>query len=73
MKNPEHARHLPSKLNLFHHATSLGGVESLIEWRTMSDSTVTPDLLRVSIGIEDERDLLDDLIQAFREVAKLNV
>ena len=71
MKTADFARHLPSKLNLFHHATSLGGVESLIEWRTMTDSTVTPDLLRVSIGIEDERDLLDDLIQAFREVAKI--
>lgn len=72
MKSAEYAKHLPSKLQLFHHATSLGGVESLIEWRTMTDNTVAPDLLRVSIGIEDERDLLDDLIQAFREVAKLS-
>lgn len=71
MKSADFARHLPSKLQLFHHATSLGGVESLIEWRTMTDNTVAPDLLRVSIGIEDERDLLDDLIQAFREVANI--
>jgi cystathionine gamma-synthase len=33
MKEAVYAKHLPSKLNLFHHATSLGGVESLIEWR----------------------------------------
>jgi cystathionine beta-lyase/cystathionine gamma-synthase len=70
LHSAEAARHLPSKLHLFHHATSLGGVESLIEWRTMSDSTVAPDLLRVSVGIENEKDLLDDLIQAFRAVAK---
>jgi cystathionine beta-lyase len=35
MKEQRFARRLPSKLQLFHHATSLGGVESLIEWRTM--------------------------------------
>ncbi|KIV81752.1 hypothetical protein PV11_03914 [Exophiala sideris] len=66
MKTPELARALPSKLHLFNHATSLGGVESLIEWRTMTDNTVEKDLLRLSIGIEDDRDLLDDLIQAFK-------
>jgi cystathionine beta-lyase/cystathionine gamma-synthase len=66
MKNSELARRLPSKLHLFHHATSLGGVESLIEWRTMTDSTVEKTLLRVSIGVEDSRDLLDDLLQGFR-------
>ncbi|KAK5950824.1 hypothetical protein OHC33_008207 [Knufia fluminis] len=60
------AKYLPSKLRLFHHATSLGGVESLIEWRTMSDATVATDLLRVSIGVEDWRDLLGDIVQGFR-------
>ena len=29
------AKRLPSKLKLFHHATSLGGTESLIEWRAI--------------------------------------
>jgi cystathionine beta-lyase/cystathionine gamma-synthase len=65
-QSPDIARCLPSKLNLFHHATSLGGVESLVEWRAMTDSTVEKDLCRFSIGIEDDRDLLDDLIQAFK-------
>lgn len=69
MKSADHAKRLPSKLQLFHHATSLGGVESLIEWRTMTDNTVSPDLLRVSIGIEDEKDLLNDLLQAFRSLS----
>ena len=70
-KSNDFARMLPSKLNLFHHATSLGGVESLVEWRAMSDSTVEKNLCRFSIGIEDDRDLLDDLIQGFRALGEL--
>ncbi|KAF5707342.1 cystathionine beta-lyase [Fusarium globosum] len=64
----EYARNLPSKLILFHHATSLGGVESLIEWRTMTDSTVTKDFLRISIGVEDPGDLLADLLRGLEAV-----
>jgi len=66
MKEQNFARRLPSKLHLFHHATSLGGVESLIEWRTMTDSTVDTRLLRVSVGIEGWEDLRDDLLQGFQ-------
>ncbi|KAI4173784.1 MAG: hypothetical protein LQ343_002787 [Gyalolechia ehrenbergii] len=62
------ARQLPSLLSLFHHATSLGAVESLIEWRSMSDETVDPRLLRVSVGIEDWEDLKADLSKAFRRL-----
>lgn len=69
MKSKDLARKLPSKLALFHHATSLGGVESLIEWRTMTDNTVDPRLLRVSIGIEGWEDLRDDLLQGFKALA----
>ena len=65
-RSPDLARALPSKLHLFHHATSLGSVESLVEWRAMTDSTIGRDLCRFSIGIEDDRDLLDDLIQGFK-------
>lgn len=60
------ARTLPSHLNLFHHATSLGGVESLIEWRKMSDADVDERLLRVSIGVESWEDLKEDFLRAFR-------
>lgn len=70
MKDGEFARYLPSKLHLFHHATSLGGVESLIEWRTMTDATVGPGLLRVSVGIEDSKDLLKDLLQGFKAIVE---
>ncbi|EBA14721.1 Cystathionine gamma-synthase [Roseobacter sp. SK209-2-6] len=54
------------RLNLFHRATSLGGVESLVEHRhTIEPDTGIPEnLLRLSIGIEDVDDLIADLNQA---------
>ncbi|KAI9053485.1 hypothetical protein LZ554_002440 [Drepanopeziza brunnea f. sp. 'monogermtubi'] len=69
LKDLNLSRQLPSKLNLFHHATSLGGVESLIEWRAMTDSSVDTTLLRVSVGIEGWEDLRDDLLQGFKALA----
>ncbi len=54
-------------VRLFVRATSLGGVESLIEHRASIEgpnSPVPPDLLRLSIGIEDVGDLIADLEQA---------
>ena len=70
LKSAHMARRLPSKLHLFHHATSLGGVESLIEWRSMSDSTVEPTLVRVSVGIENWEDLKRDVVEGCKELAK---
>ncbi|RJE20523.1 cystathionine [Aspergillus sclerotialis] len=70
MKQEDHARRLPSKLSFFDHATSLGGVESLIEWRTMSDASVDRRLLRVSIGLENWEDLRKDMASAFRQLAQ---
>lgn len=69
MKSSEVAKRLPSKLALFHHATSLGGVESLVEWRRMSDATCDDKLIRVSVGVEGWEDLRDDLIQGFEALA----
>ena len=66
LKTADQARRLPSKLHLFHHATSLGGVESLIEWRTMSDNTCPKELVRVSVGVENWEDLRDDLLQGLK-------
>jgi cystathionine beta-lyase len=71
MKEEAWARELPSRLHYFQHATSLGGVESLIEWRTMSDATVDRRLLRVSVGLENWEDLKADLVKAFRGLAGL--
>ena len=67
-KYERYARQLPSKLALFSHATSLGGVESLIEWRAMSDATVDRRLLRVSVGIEDWEDLKKDLLYGCEQI-----
>ena len=71
MRTAKMARHLPSKLALFHHATSLGGVESLIEWRALSDASADERLLRVSVGCEDWEDLKKDLEKALKEVEGL--
>jgi len=55
------------KLRVWVPATSLGGVESLIEHRASvegPDSPTPKDLLRLSVGLEHEDDLFDDLAQA---------
>ncbi|KAI1470080.1 cystathionine gamma-synthase [Daldinia caldariorum] len=65
LRSADDARRLPSKLTLFHHATSLGGVESLVEWRAMTDAGVDKRLLRFSIGLEGFEDLRDDLVRGF--------
>ena len=54
-------------LRLFKNATSLGGVESLVEHRAPVEgpgTRVPDDLLRLSVGIEAVEDLLVDLAQA---------
>ncbi|HYB09654.1 MAG TPA: PLP-dependent aspartate aminotransferase family protein [Alphaproteobacteria bacterium] len=56
-----------ARVKVFKRATSLGGVESLIEHRASVEGPGTPvpsDLLRLSIGIEDAEDLIADLEQA---------
>jgi cystathionine beta-lyase/cystathionine gamma-synthase len=69
------AFHLLESVRLFTLAESLGGVESLIEHPvTMTHASVspdvlatmgiTPDLVRISVGIEDVEDLIADRISA---------
>ncbi|RFU78046.1 cystathionine beta-lyase, partial [Trichoderma arundinaceum] len=70
LKNKEQAKRFPGKLGLFQHATSLGGVESLIEWRAMTDSTVDQSLLRLSIGVESLEDLKADLQHGLEALVK---
>jgi cystathionine gamma-synthase len=56
-----------ARLELFTNATSLGGVESLVEHRASSEgpgSTTPDDLLRLSIGLEHPDDLIADLARA---------
>ncbi|KAK2685337.1 hypothetical protein QWA68_015776 [Fusarium oxysporum] len=70
MKREEHAQRLPSRLFIFQHATSLGGVESLMEWRAMSDKGRDPRLMRVSCGVEDVEDMKQDILQAFDSLSR---
>ena len=63
MKKPWSA----SNVKVWKRATSLGGVESLIEHRRSIEgdgSPCPPDLLRLSVGLEDVGDLIADLEQA---------
>ncbi len=62
----EDALAVAGKLQLFHRATSLGGVESLVEHRhTIEPHTGIPEtLLRISVGVENAADLIADLGQA---------
>ena len=58
---------LAANVEIFTRATSLGGVESLIEHRASIEGveSKTPQgLLRVSVGLENADDLIDDLAQA---------
>ncbi len=54
------------RLKLFHRATSLGGVESLVEHRHSIEPDIPPGLIRLSVGIEDVDELINDLDQALR-------
>jgi cystathionine gamma-synthase len=56
-----------AKVAIWKRATSLGGVESLIEHRASVEgagSPCPPDLLRLSVGLESVDDLIGDLDQA---------
>ena len=58
-----------AKTKIFIRATSLGGIESLIEHRASIEGpgTTSPEgLLRVSVGLENADDLIEDLDQALR-------
>jgi len=67
----ERALEVVANLQLFIPATSLGGVESLVEHRKTiegPDSDVPPNLIRLSIGIEAVEDLIADLDAALGAV-----
>ncbi|RLT01728.1 MAG: PLP-dependent transferase [Planctomycetota bacterium] len=62
-----------AKVQLWKRATSLGGVESLLEHRASIEGLGSPcptDLLRLSVGVEDAGDLFADLDQALRASVK---
>lgn len=64
----QRALRLAGGVRLIQRATSIGGVETLIEHRASVETAnpiAPPDLLRLSVGIEDVADLISDLEQAF--------
>jgi cystathionine gamma-synthase len=67
----ENALKVAKNLEIFTHATSLGGVESLIEHRKSIEGVGSPspeNLLRVSVGLENINDLIDDFKQALDRI-----
>jgi len=71
MGGKDAAMKLAASVHLLTRATSLGGVESLIEHRASIEgegSTTPQGLLRVSTGLEHADDLIDDLAQALDKI-----
>ena len=67
------AERVCESVQLITHATSLGGVETLIERRARyagdANHAVPDDLLRLSVGVEHVEDLWADLTQALDAAA----
>jgi cystathionine beta-lyase/cystathionine gamma-synthase len=68
LRGKKEAALLPHKTVYFAAATSLGGVESLLEHRLGSDPSEDPALVRISVGLEDFVDLQADLRSAFEQI-----
>lgn len=79
LKSPEIALAILEKVRMIKFAESLGGVETLITYpatQTHADvpkeirekNGITDSTLRLSVGIEDVKDLLDELTNVFREI-----
>jgi cystathionine gamma-synthase len=65
VEDAEAARKVETSLQTIQNATSLGGVESVLESRTRWEGDrVPPGLLRLSVGLEDADELWADLAQA---------
>lgn len=76
VESPELAKAILNRVRLLQFAESLGGVETLITYPIMqthadvpadelAENGINDRLLRISVGIEDGRDLIKDLHQAF--------
>jgi cystathionine gamma-synthase len=59
-----------NNLKIFKNATSLGGVESLVDHRRTAEGenpVSAPNLLRISVGLENINDLISDFSQALKK------
>lgn len=79
LESKEFALAILEKVRMIKYAESLGGVETLITYPTTQTHAdvpkeirekngITEETLRLSVGIEDAKDLLDELIKVFKEV-----
>lgn len=79
LESKEFALGILEKVRMIKFAESLGGVETLITYPTTQTHAdvpkeirerngITEETLRLSVGIEDEKDLLEELEKVFREV-----
>ena len=78
LESKEFALAILEKVRMIKFAESLGGVETLITYPTTQTHAdvpeeirerngITESTLRLSVGIEDVKDLLDELDKVFRE------
>ncbi|KAJ7667925.1 Cys/Met metabolism PLP-dependent enzyme-domain-containing protein [Mycena polygramma] len=70
LSKPQYAAWFPHSLKYFTPATSLGGVESLAEYRFSWDPTSNPTAVRISIGVEDVEDLKADIRHALKQLVQ---
>lgn len=68
LKTKEQCKKFPQLLEYFQHATSLGGVESLVEWRALTDPNIEQTLIRVSVGVESAEDLINDFTSGLKKL-----
>lgn len=71
VESAEHAERIPGAVRLITHAVSLGGIDTLIQHPAgLTHRPVAPEakpqarMLRLSIGLEDPTDIIEDLVQA---------
>lgn len=82
LEKKEYALAILEKVRMIRFAESLGGVETLITYPTTQTHAdvpqeirerngITESTLRLSVGIENAKDLLEELRQVFAEVEKM--
>jgi cystathionine gamma-synthase/methionine-gamma-lyase len=69
--SPEHAERIPAAVRMITHAVSLGGIDTLIQHPAglthrpvAAEAKPHASLLRLSVGLEDGADIVEDLVQA---------
>ncbi|KAF9055206.1 cystathionine gamma-synthase [Hymenopellis radicata] len=67
----EQAKLFPHAVETFVAATSLGSVESLIEYRARADVREDPRLIRISVGVEELEDLKAGLREGLIKVSQV--